>query len=112
MAIDFLQDAIDVFFADFAETIQYLKRDGSDPRDVDAIVDRNPPSVLPEVPSQLTDTMVIAVKNTATRGVISTELDKGGDSFLIAARIGKDPKKHSIVNVIRQDAGVIVLEVR
>lgn len=114
MSLNFAQDAIDVFLDtdEFAETIQYLKRGGADPRSIKAIVDRSPPEIITATPSQIAPKFVVSVANDSTYGISSTELTLDGDALTFADREGKAAEKHIISSLIRQDAGVLVLGLR
>ena len=98
---------------DFAEPITYYPRCGSgEGRSIDAVVIRDPLAIFPEDGDVVTSVFEVRVVNSDTLGIASTELNTGGDQVEFAGRIGKEAKIYSIVRIIEQDEGMLVLECR
>jgi len=95
-----------------SEAIVYLPAGGGE-RPIDAIVNRDPPAELGDAPHGHSPLAIIAVRNNATDGISSAELDiGGGDKVRYAIRLGKTPQDRRITGIISQDAGMLRLEVR
>ena len=114
MTLDLTIDAA-TFLADFGEDVIYTPRDGR-PRTITAVVDRNPPSAIPEVVGAagggLAQRFVISVANDELTGIAPDRLDTGGDAVHIAPRIGEALEEFRIAGIVSQDPGMIQLEVR
>lgn len=109
MAID-LTDA-GGFFTDFAETVVYCPRSGVR-RSVQAVVDRSPPQDLSEAAGVAGAGIQVHVRNSATLGIASSELDIGGDRIELALRLGATAQARPISRLVSQDAGILTLEVQ
>ena len=101
----------DAFLAAFGEPGTYLPRGGGE-RAITIIVDRDGNTPIDGVPSGNSGYFLITVKNSATEGISSTEIDTGGDKIKFANRIGKTATNKSILKIVSQDAGMIQLEAR
>lgn len=101
------------FTAHFAEEVTYLPAKGT-ARVISAVVDRSPPTTLPEIPgrSNAVTQFNIEVENDPSTGISADELDTGGDRIEVAARVGGIATSKSIRRIVSQDDGMIVLEVR
>jgi len=93
------------------EEITYLPAGGGS-RTIDAIVNRDQPTELGDAPHGHAPLAVIVVRNDATAGISSAEVDTGGDQVRLAVRLGKDPQDRRITKIISQDSGMMQLEVR
>lgn len=107
-------DSVSVFLSsdEFAETAIYHPRAGGS-RTILAIVDREPPSLMDEVGNVLVLSFMIYVSNSATDGISAQEIDCGGDSIEIGARVGDTTLKTcSILRVLGNDNGMLQLAVK
>lgn len=106
-------DASAVFcnLSDFAETADYITRDGVR-RCIDVIVERQNLQLPGEYSGSVTPVFIVHVANTCTRGITSDELNLGGDSIELAIRVGEEATERSIVQLIEHDEGMLVLECR
>ena len=91
----------------FAETITY-KPNGSDPREIEAIVTRDPPAPLPDAPHGHAPKMLIDVENSDETGISTDEIDIGLDLVSVAVRVGKDAQNRSFAGIVSQDAGRVI----
>ncbi len=92
-----------------ATTITYLPRGGGS-REIQAIVDwEEEQGVAGNV---LSPTIEILVKNNATTGISSNEIDRGGDRVTIPMKIGGSTQNRAIKRILGQDCGMLELEVR
>ena len=96
---------------DFAEKVKYVPRTGR-PRVIVAIVDRNPPATITEIPGAKAPVIWLHAKNDQIEGIDPKLLDTGGDRVEVAQRVGGVKAARSITSVVRQDAGMVTLEVR
>lgn len=110
MPIDLAADAA-VFFSDFAETVVYRPREG-EPRTIQALVDRDPPEALGEDVTTRTPVLHVTVRNDSVAGITAAEVDTGGDRIDLPLRVGGSATTRPIVGIVRQDAGLVTLEVR
>jgi hypothetical protein len=106
-----------LFLADFAETIVYKPRPTQTvpspaPRTITALVDREPPAFLLEADGLAVPTVHVIVRNSATTGISSSEVDTGGDQMDVALRLGQAAATKRIVRIVSHDAGLLRLEVR
>lgn len=108
----FLTIGLAAQFARFGEAAQYLKHGVETPRDITVIVDREPPEDLAAAPGVPTPRIELHVRNDATHGIAATELNRGADQVSFAWRLGGEVKTYQIGRLMRQDAGVLVLEIR
>jgi hypothetical protein len=80
-------------------------------REVLAIVDREPAAMsLTIAPGTLAPRAQIHLRNSATHGISTQELDLGKLRIEFPPRVGAAAVPHSIASVVRQDAGWIVLQ--
>jgi hypothetical protein len=116
MTLDLAADAA-LFLTDFAEAVIYKPRPtlavpAPAPRTIQAIVDRNPPAFLMEADGFSVPTIHLVVRNSASAGISSAEVDTGGDQVDVPVRLGEAAVTKSIVRIVQQDAGILRLEVR
>jgi len=89
--------ALDVLNHVHGESATYKPRSG-DPRAITIIVDRDAPQPVP--PTQvLRPNLTVYVHNNVTTGILSTELDTGGDKLSIAKTIGGTAEDMAIVKL-------------
>jgi len=113
-------DAQSVFLNtdEFAETVTYYPRifsggDSRTSRSIKAVVFRESMvNVTEDGGTTLLPMFEVHVKNDATLGISSTELDTGGDQLEFGARDGMSATKRTITRVVTQDHGMLVLECR
>jgi hypothetical protein len=100
------------FFSTFEESVVYKPRNGS-PRRILAVVDRNPPEALPEIPgrSPATVSMIVEVKNSTTEGIGIDEYQQG-DKLELPVNDGGTPEDRIIGAIVSQDSGNVSFEVR
>jgi len=102
---------VDEFLDMFGETITYYPN-GSESRQILAIVDRNPPEKLDNAPYGVAPLLVITVANNSITGIKSDQVDTGLDKVELAVRIGQAVQQRMFTDIISQDAGMLKLEVR
>jgi len=94
-----LQSAADSFFLlPDTELITYIPKSGPSRR-IEAIVNRPGP-----------EQNEVLVKNTATGGIASSEVDTGGDKLELGLRVNNRPVTVRITEIINQDAGMMLLK--
>lgn len=96
---------------DFAEVVTYCARDGTQ-RPINAVLFRESLATFNEDGDVVLPVFEIHVKNDATLGITSDELNLGGDSIEFAARVGRDAQRRSITRLIDNDEGMLILECR
>lgn len=112
--LDLVNDALHTFLdADngFAESIEYWPAGAVAARQIKAIVDRNPPAPIGEAPRMLVTRLQIEVANDGTAGILATELDRGSDRVKLALRVGGTAEFRVVAAILKQDAGMLTLEV-
>lgn len=96
---------------EFGETIVYLPGGGGS-REIQAIVDRDPPAILDAAGNEVVPQFVLRVNNSCRSGISSRELDTGRDQLQFVKRIGEViPATLSVGMLLSQDAGVTHLAV-
>jgi len=95
-----------------SETITY-RPDGlpAGDREIEAVLDRNPVSTVPDTPGAVRPSIIAYVLNDSTDGISASELDCGQDVILIAKRPGGVASAMHIGRAIEQDTGMLALEV-
>lgn len=96
------------------EEINILPKNGARVDGIWAIVNRSPKATISEITgSRPTINMRIVVRNSSTLGINLLTLNTGGDRVEVAKRYGDTTlESRQIANVLNQDGGMIVLEVR
>lgn len=119
LANSIITDAANVFTStsDFAETVtyyphQYFGEAAKDSRSISAVVFRNPVQVFQEDGNVVLAEYEIHVANSSTVGIASDEIDTGGDQIEFPPMDGKAAEKRSIIKVLTQDPGMLVLACR
>lgn len=92
------------------ETVVYYPGDGY-PRIVNAVIQRSPPSKIGDINAPVYDAAVI-VRNDATYGISSTEINLGKDRIAYAERYGKAAITRSVTRIVEHDRHMMTLEVR
>ncbi len=106
---DILTNDIDAFMELGQEPIVFKPKGGSE-RSMNAIVDRGQNQTNPTI--GLRANLTIIVRNNATTGIETTELDPGGSKFQVAAKEGGTPKWFENITLVKQDAGALTIELR
>ena len=95
----------------FGEEATYIKSGGAT-RAITIIIDRAPPAKLGEAPDSNRPMIQVLVANSATTGILASEIDLGSDSITLPARLGKSATTFHFGKLIGQDNGMLRLEVR
>jgi len=104
-------DAVSVFLSadELAETVVYQPRGGGS-RTILAVVEREPPSLMDDAGNVLALSFMVYVANSASSGITAQEVDTGGDTILVSAKVGDAPKKTcTILRVMDNDNGMLQL---
>ena len=89
----------------FGETATYKKRGGTT-RSIKVVVNRNlPAEISPQGVTRFP--ILVAVTNSATYGISSTELDSGADKIAVPFRYGGDAQDFLLGTPEAQDAGMM-----
>lgn len=92
------------------ESIKY-KPGGVGGRTITAFVNRRPSEGL-DVPFGHSPFAEIHVENDSTTGIDSDEINTKADMIEYAVRLGEAVEDRKIVEIIHQDAGMLILDVR
>jgi hypothetical protein len=99
------------FFGEWSEPITYKQGgDAGTALAIDAIVNRNPPSVVTEDGKVLTDDLEINIFNDPIRGV--TKIVPERDTIIVSGRFGGVPTSHLVTMVVNGDAGMWTLRAK
>lgn len=90
-----------------SETVVYAPVVG-EARSISALVDRE---VAVETPTGPVLTTLVRVRNDATLGIASTQVDTGGDTIACAVKRGDTAQARRITQIVHQCAGMLVVEV-
>lgn len=106
----FSDEAIDDLLAEFGERIMYLPAAGL-PRQITAIVNRNPPEPLTGGEGLIVASLLITVKSDpgdpTHGGIEMDQLDTGGDLVEVALRAGGTPEARPIVRPANDDGATV-----
>lgn len=105
----FLRTAASTLLRQFGETVTYHPADGTQPRAITAMVERQPLTVIPETGEQIAESIIVRVKNDGTLGIASEEVDTGGDEIELPTEVNARPQKRSIVRVLSDSNGLVRL---
>ena len=108
-------DASTIFLQtdDFAESVSYYPRGSSTGRSIRAVVVRDSIQEMTQNDSLVDLPMFeVHVANDSSIGISGTELNTGGDMIEFPTRDGMVATKHTILRLITQDHGMLVLECR
>ena len=108
---DFAAEALPGLLDEHGEDIIYTPRGGA-PRTITAIVDRNPPVTIDCISETVAARFVILLESHATRGILTSGIDTGGDLVTLAERKGATAADFPITKVLNEDGGCIEFEVR
>ena len=108
----FASTGFPMLLSQFGESITYLPSKGGS-RQIQAIIDRDPPAILDAAGNAVLPLATIRVNNSCRSGIASSEVDTGSDEIEFPLKIGEAiPKRFSIMQMMNQDAGITVLAVR
>lgn len=97
--------------SNFGESIVYLPGGGGE-RDIQAIVDRDPPAIMDAAGNAVIPQFTVRVNNSCRSGIASSEIDTGTDQLKFVKRIGEViPSTLSVGMMVSQDAGIVQLAV-
>ena len=97
--------------SDFAEAATYYPRSGAS-RSIIVVIERNEIALLQGDDVTVAPQWIVHVENNATRGISSTELNKGGDQIGFPPRDGEAAARKTITELLTQDHGMLVVECR
>jgi len=95
----------------FGETIAYKPRAGGS-RTITGMVDRTDRSVFGELDRGSATLLQITVPNSLTTGILSTEINLGGDAITVADRYGGSTRDRRIVRVVETNGSSVTFEVQ
>ena len=81
-------------------------------RQITALVNRQPVDDLGDMPKGTAPRLTINVRNDATYGISSSEIDLGRDKVSVPVRIGEAAQERKLSKILSQDAGMMVVELR
>ncbi len=102
--------AADQLLSQFGEAVTYYPKGGGT-RDIVGVVDRNPVGAITGSPHGNTPRMMVIVKNDASDGISSSEVNTGGDKINLDVRIGESEQQRRITSLVWHDYGMMHLEV-
>jgi len=95
--------------SDFGEPVVYFLAGGGR-RSVDAIVDRRPPAIYDAAGEVVLPAFTVRLLNDCVLGILSSEVNTGGDEVELIAKIGDlKPVRKTVLSKVREDTGVIEL---
>ena len=80
------------------------------PRQIVAVVNREPPETVTEDGKVLTDAVEVTIANDPVRGVAAVQ--KSRDTITVSGRYGGPATPHTVVDVVSGDAGLWTLRVK
>ena len=93
----------------FGEPVVYNFRAGGS-RSIVAIIEREPPGFYDAGGNLVLPSYVVRILDDGTDGVLVSEIDTGGDTIELAAKVDDDSNtEKTVMRMLRQDTGVIVL---
>lgn len=106
-------DAASVFCNadDFAESVIYTSGSTGDARTISAVVRREAWETQPGTNSE-TPVFEVHVVNSATLGILSSQIAPGKDTLTFAARVSETPTARVILRITSHDEGMLTLECR
>ena len=107
----FASSAVPGLQAYFGESITYKPRAGGS-RSITGMVDRTDRSVFGELDRGSATTLTITVPNNVTTGILSTEINLGGDAITVADRHGGTARDRRIVRIAETNGSSVTFEVQ
>ena len=81
-------------------------------REIEGVIDYEGQQPLEAASVGRTAKMTLAVLNSATAGISTTEVERGGDQIDVAAPLGGTSRRRRITQILWQDAGMAGYEVQ
>lgn len=106
-ASQFARSAAPNLMFQFSEPIGYYNAAGDAVRTIDALIERNVEMIDETGGTVAANAMIIRVRDSATLGISSTEIDTGGDEVSVALRVGEDAQRRAIVKVLSTENGLV-----
>ena len=108
----FRQSGFPMLLAQYGEPVVYYPLAGGS-RSIDAIIERSPPAFYDAAGNVVLPEFTISVYNNVTDGILSSELNSGGDQVDLIDEIGdaSDSRK-TVLKLMSQDSGVTVLALK
>ena len=107
----FAQSGFPALLAKFGEPITYLPAAGGR-RQIQAIVERDPPAILDGTGNAVFPKVMIRVNNSDRSGIWSKTVNIGSDQIELPLRIGdKTLTRFSMMQLLSQDSGVTSLAI-
>ncbi len=95
----------------FGETLTYKPRAGGS-RTITGMIDRTDRSVFGELDRGAATLLQITVPNNVTTGILSTEINVGGDAITVADRYGGTARDRRIMRVVETNGSSVTFEVQ
>ena len=95
----------------FGESLTYKPRAGGS-RSITGMVDRTDRSVFGELDRATATLLTITVANDSDTGILSTEINLGGDAITVADRYGGTTRDRRIVRVVETNGSSVTFEVQ
>ena len=106
----FAVSAVPSLQAYFGESIVYKPRGGGS-RSIVGMVDRTDRNLLDGTDRAMIPAFTITVANSATTGILSTEINTGGDAITVAIRYGGTAVDRRISKVLETNGSSVTFEV-
>jgi len=91
----------------FADSVVYVPGDGGGERTIDAVIDYDGVQPVPGTPQGKTYSIQVSVRNSATLGISTAEVDTGRDKVKVPPRTGQTAEARRIVDIIEQDSSMV-----
>jgi hypothetical protein len=108
----FSRTGVTMLLRQFGETVTYRPRCGGSAREITAIVNREPYQVLPEDGDTTLPLWQVQVADSTSDGIGLSELNVGGDQIALPPRTGDTEVRKTILRIVNQANGMLVLECR
>ncbi len=106
----FASSAVPGLQAYFGESLTYKPRAGGS-RSITGMVDRTDRNLMDGTDRATIPSFVITVANLVTTGILSTEINTGGDVITVAVRDGGTAVDRRIVKVLETNGSSVTFEV-
>jgi hypothetical protein len=91
-----------------AETVTYFPVSGASRR-IKAVVTRSEAEPIAAIAGGARPVFEVLVKNDSAEGIASDLLDTGGDKIKMGKRVNNRPQQLRILEILNQDAGLMLL---
>ena len=105
----FLRSAASNLLRQFGETVTYYPAAGGSGRRIQAMVQRQPLEVISELGTQVSEAILVRVRNNKYTGIASETVDAGGDEIELRTEVNATPERRSVVRIIRDSNGLLTL---